>query len=186
MTTMSKGSGVMTAEELIRLPRGRWRYELVRGELREMTPAGHLHGKIAADVLSRMAVFVREHQLGVTYAAETGFYLRRNPDTVRAADASFVGAARLASMTLSPDGYFPGAPDLAIEVISPSDTYSEVDEKVGEWLDAGCLAVVILDPRRKTGTVHRPGGDPVRLAETDVLSLPDLLPGWSLLLGEIW
>jgi Uma2 family endonuclease len=176
----------MTADELIRLPRGRWRYELVRGELRQMTPAGHVHGRVAADVLIRLGAFVREHRLGATYAAETGFYLRRNPDTVRAADASFVAAARLASMALSPDGYFPGAPDLAIEVISPSDTYTEVDEKVGEWLEAGCLAVVILDPRRKTGTVHRPGSDVVRLAETELLALPDLLPGWSLPLGEIW
>jgi Uma2 family endonuclease len=176
----------MTAEELIRLPRGQWRYELVKGELRRMTPAGHLHGKVAADVLSRLAVFVREHGLGVTYAAETGFLLRRAPDTVRAPDASFVAAARLASMQLSPEGYFPGAPDLAVEVISPSDSYSEVEEKVAEWLEAGCLVVVVLDPRRKAGRVQRPATPVVSLTETDYLSINDLLPGWSLSLEEVF
>ena len=85
----------MTAEELLLLPRGTWRYELVDGELRQMTPGGHVHGSIAAEFLGHLAPFVRAHRLGLTYAAETGFPLRRDPDTVRAPDAAFVMAAKL-------------------------------------------------------------------------------------------
>ena len=116
MAPMATGSRLMTADELIRLPRGTWRYELVRGELRQMSPSGHVHGKVAAHVLGRLMPFVEEHNLGETYAAETGFFLRRNPDTVRAPDVAFVTAAKLAATTLSAEGFFPGAPDLAVVV----------------------------------------------------------------------
>ena len=186
MTPMTAGSGLMTAEQLLRLPRGEWRSELVRGELRQMPLAGHVHGRIAADIGGRLFLHVREHRLGVTYAAETGFLLSRAPDTVRAPDASFVTAARLASMTLSAAGYFSGAPDLAIEVISPSDTYSEVEEKVAAWLESGAQVVVTLDPRRKTGKIYRPGSQVVSLTSADHLSVPDLLPGWSVALNELF
>lgn len=176
----------MTADDLLHLPRGRWRYELVRGELRQMSPSGHVHGKVAARALGRLMPFVQEHGLGETYAAETGFLLRRNPDTVRAPDVAFVTAEKLASLSLSPDGFFPGPPDLAVEVVSPSESYSEVEEKVAEWLEAGCRAIVVLDPRRRVATVYRPGVKMTTLASTDHLSLPDLLPGWSLSLDEIF
>lgn len=182
---MTPMTGLMTAEQLLQLPQGQWRYELVRGELRRMSLAGHVHGRIAMAIGARLALFVREHGLGATYAAETGFMLRRAPDTVRAPDASFVTAARLASMTLPPAGYFPGAPDFAIEVISPSDTYTEVEEKVAEWLEAGAQVVVTLDPRRKTGIVYRLG-QVLLLTATDHLTVPDLLPGWSVPLNEIF
>lgn len=81
MTQMSE-SGLMTADELLRLPRGTWRYELVDGALRKMTPAGHVHGRVAAEVGANLTLFVRKQGLGETYAAETGFLLRRGPDTV--------------------------------------------------------------------------------------------------------
>lgn len=186
MGALATGSRLMTAEELLQLPRGRWRSELVRGELRQMSPSGHVHGRTALEVGARLWAFVREHRLGVTYAAETGFLLRRDPDTVRAPDVAFVTNATLAARTVSPEGFFPGAPDLAVEVISPSDSYSEVEEKVAEWLDAGTQVVVVLDPRRKVATVYRSGADTTTLAAADQLSLPDLLPGWSLSLEEIF
>lgn len=176
----------MTAEEVLQLPRGTWRYELVRGELRQMSPAGHVHGEIAARVLIRLGPFVEQAGLGKTYAAETGFLLRRNPDTVRAPDAAFVTAAKLAATTLAPDGFFPGTPDLAVEVVSPSDGDIEVEEKVAEWLDAGTRVVVVLDPRRKAGAVHRRGAEVHSLGPGNHLTLPDLLPGWSLALDELF
>ena len=114
MLPVTSGQPVFTADELLRLPSGRARYELVRGELRVMTPAGHLHGKVAMRVGQLLAAHVDANQLGIAYAAETGFVLSRDPDTVRAPDAAFVTAAHLASVSLSPEGYFPGAPDLAI------------------------------------------------------------------------
>ena len=175
----------MTAEELLRLPSGQWRYELVQGELRRMSPSGHVHGKVAMRIGSRLAVFVNEHRLGETYGAETGCILSRDPDTVRAPDASFVAAARLSQMELPPTGYFPGAPDLAVEVTSPSDSYSEVEEKVATWLEAGCRVVVVLDPQRRAGKLYCGGGEELALAAADTLSVPELLPGWSVRLSDI-
>src|SRR5512145_1455571 len=131
MAAMATGSPVTTAEELLRLTSGTWRYELVRGELRTMTPSGHVHRRVAALVAARLVSFVEEHVLGVVYGAETGFILSRTPDTVRAPDAAFVTRARLDATPLSDEGYFPGALDLAVEVLSPSDRPTEIDEKIG-------------------------------------------------------
>jgi Uma2 family endonuclease len=176
---------LMTAEELLQLPRGSWRYELVRGELYRMSPSGHEHGRVAMRVGARLASFVEARGLGETYAAETGFVLGRSPDTVRAPDASFVSNATL-QRTSPASGFFPGAPDLAIEVISPSDTFTKVEEKVSEWLAAGTKVVVVLDPERRAGRVYRPAGEILTLELEDTLSVPDLLPGWSLPLAEIF
>jgi Uma2 family endonuclease len=186
MASMATGSRLMTAEALIQLPRGQWRYELVRGELRRMSPSGHMHGMVAARVLARLAPFVEQNHMGETYTADAGFLLRRAPDTVRAPDVAFVTAARLATMNLSPTGFFPGAPDLAIEVVSPSDTDREVEEKTAEWLAAGTQVVVIVEPTRRTASVYRPGADVQSFGESDRLTISDLLPGWSLRVQEIF
>ena len=176
----------MTADELLRLPRGRARYELIDGELRTMTPSGHLHGKVAARVARWLVAFVDDHDLGVAYGAETGFMLRRAPDTVRAPDAALVTKERLATMALSPRGYFPGPPDLAIEVLSPSDVPHDVEQKIADWLAAGCRVVVVLDPERAIGRVHRPAVATQLLAMSDSLQIPELLPGWSVSLGDLF
>jgi Uma2 family endonuclease len=176
---------LITAEELLRLPRGTWRYELVSGELRRMAPSGFAHGTVAAEIGARLTTFVREHGLGRGCAAETGFVLRRDPDTVRAPDAAFISTATLERASL-PGGFFPGAPDLAVEVISPSDTYTNVEEKVAEWLAAGTKAVIVLDPRRKAARICRPGGEILMLGPADTLSVTDLLPGLLVPLGDIF
>ena len=176
----------MTADELLRLPRGTWRYELVGGELRRMTPAGHVHGRVAAEVGAELTLFVRRTNLGETYAAETGFLLRREPDTVRAPDAAFVSHERLEAMTLQPEGYFPGPPDLAVEVLSPSDTDRDVTAKIADWLDCGCRAVLVLDPAERAARLHRPGRALGDFTSRDIVTLPDLLPGWSLDLADLF
>ena len=185
MARMATESGVTTAEALIRLPGGRWRYELVDGVLRQMTPAGHVHGKIAARICARLTAFVEEQNLGHAYAAETGFLLRRSPDTVRAPDAAFVSAARLEALALSARGYFPGSPDLAIEVLSPDDAAGAVEAKTADWLTSGCV-VIIIDPVLAIATVHRPGASVVTLRGRDELTVPDLLPGWAVTVGELF
>lgn len=177
---------LMTAQELLELPRGTSRYELLEGELSYMSPAGHNHGKIAARFTAKLLPFVEEQGLGEVYAAETGFLLGKNPDTVRAPDAAFVSAERLADCPPAPEGFFPGAPDLAVEVISPSESYGDVESKVRLWLEAGTRAVVVLDPRRSAATVYRPGGDVQFLTAADALTLNELLPGWSLRLNQIF
>ena len=183
---MTTGSSEMTAEELIRLPRGQHRYELVDGELRVMTPAGHNHGRVAMRIGSRLSVFVEAHDLGQAYAAETGFILRRKPDTVRAPDASFVSHARLLEIGSLPTGFFPGPPDLAIEVISPSDEATPIAEKIADWLTAGCRAIVSIDPDLRQATVHRPDGSVERIDQFSILTVSEVLPGWSVALLDIF
>jgi Uma2 family endonuclease len=137
---MSTTIQATTAKELLRMPDDGFRYELVRGELRKMSPAGHRHGRIAGNITSSLGLHVVANKLGRVYVADTGFLISSDPDTVRAPDVAFVSQKRLDEVG-DVEGYWPGAPDLVVEVISPGDTYTEVEEKVLEWLEAGALMV---------------------------------------------
>ena len=150
-----------------------------------MAPAGHVHGEYAMSIGAPLAIHVKTNGLGKVYAAETGFQLESNPDHVRAPDAAFVRRQRVEEVQDEP-GFFPGAPDLAIEVISPSDLYTEVDEKVADWLDAGTIAVILVDPRRRVVKLHRSMTDVVVLNEEDTLDVDDVVPGWQMPVGEIF
>ena len=165
---------VSTAEELLALPDDGWRYELVRGELRRSMPAGYGHGKVAARIGRLVGNHVEQHELGDVLAAGTGFVIERGPDTVRAPDASFVSAARLPADAVW--GFGELAPDLAVEVLSPSDTATEVLDKVLQWLEAGVRLVWVLDPRRRTVSVHTPDRHVRVLIEGEVLDGGDVLP----------
>jgi Uma2 family endonuclease len=181
---MAVQSQLITAEDLLRMPADGFRYELVRGELRKMTPAGHQHGRIAINITTPLAQHVRAHNLGVVYAAETGFRLATDPDTVRAPDVAFIRRDRVEAVG-DTEGYWPGAPDLAVEVISPSDTYTEVEEKIFDWLDAGVRLVIAANPRQHTVTVYRSRADIVLLTEDDTLD-GDVVPGWILPVREVF
>jgi Uma2 family endonuclease len=174
---MSTTTQLMTAEELLSLPRGQSRHELIEGELRQMSPAGHGHGKIAARLGAELFRHVEENDLGEVYAAETGFKLKSEPDTVRAPAAAFVRRARVEEVG-DTQGYFPGAPDLAVEVMSPGDKVSEVEEKVEEWLGAGVSLVWIISPKLRTVTVYRSPNDVTTLTEKDVLDGEQIVPGF--------
>ena len=175
----------MTADELLRMPDDGFRCELVKGELRKMVPAGNEHGQLALRLAWRLAQYVEANKLGVTYAAETGFILALDPDTVRAPDVAFVRRERLEEVG-EVEGYWPGAPDLAVEVISPSDNYSEVEGKVADWLEAGTRMVVVVDPRRRKVTVHRSASDIRVLGIGEVLEGGEVVPGWKLPLEELF
>jgi Uma2 family endonuclease len=110
-----------TANDLLQMPDDGFRYELVRGELTKMSPAGNKHGRFAANITGSLVPHVKANKLGAVYAAETGFWLASEPDTVRAPDVAFVSQKRLDEVG-DVDGFWPGAPDLVVEVISPSDT----------------------------------------------------------------
>ena len=182
---MATTTKLMTAEELLEMPDDGFRYELVRGELVKMPPAGHMSSFREMLIGSHLTVYVRENRLGRAYGASGGFRLESDPDTVLAPDAAFVRQERV-EVVGDGDGYFPGAPDLAVEVISPSDRYTEVDEKVAEWLAAGTLMVVVVNPRNRTVRVHRPTTDSVLLTEEDTLDGGDVVPGWRLPLADIF
>ena len=175
----------MTAEELLNMPDDGFRYELVREELRKMPLAGHVHGEYTASIGASLGTHVKANRLGKVYAAGTGFKLESNPDHIRAPDAAFVRRERAEAVGDAP-GYFPGAPDLVIEVVSPSDRYAEVDEKVSDWLDAGAQAVVVVNPRGKVVRVHRSLTDVVVLTESDTLDVSDIVEGWQMPVGEIF
>src|SRR4051794_12868685 len=176
---------LMTADELFCLPHDGMRHELVRGELRTMPPGGWGHGKKSVKAVVSLALHVEAHGLGEVATNEPGFLLTRSPDTVRAPDVAFVRAERL--LEADPErGYYPGAPDLAVEVISPNDLYDEVDEKVGEWLEYGTLMVLVVNPRRRTVAVHRPGRDVRVLGVNDTIDGEDVVPGWTLALRDLF
>jgi len=175
----------MLAEELLNMPEDGFRYELVRGELKKMTPAGNEHGKITVKVTWRLAQHVEANQLGTVYAAETGFLISRDPDTVRAPDVAFVSRSRLEEVGVV-EGYWPEAPDLVVEVISPNDNYSEVEEKVFDWLEAGTRMVVVVNPRQRTATTYRSSTDIRVFKEGEVLDGADVVPGWQLEIAELF
>jgi Uma2 family endonuclease len=176
---------LVTAEDLLRMPRDGWRYELVEGELRRMPPPGFQHGAIAGEISGRLYGHVHAHDLGVVPAAETGFKLRSDPDTVRAADVSFVSRERLAATPFEEEGYFPGAPDFVVEVVSPSDSFADVQEKVYLWLASGAKLVLVVLPQQRSCFAYRPGAPVSRLGPSDTLDAADAVPGWSLDLSEI-
>ncbi len=175
----------MTAEELLELPDDGFRYELVRGELRKMSPAGSEHGMIAAEILGSLYQHIKAHDLGRVFAAETGFKIAENPDTVRAPDVAFVSRERVAEIGRS-DGYFPGAPDLAAEVISPNDSYADVQEKVAEWLRAGARMVLVVDTRKRAVMVYRSLQAFAILSESDAIEGDDVVPGWTLPVADLF
>ncbi|HEV2704580.1 MAG TPA: Uma2 family endonuclease [Pyrinomonadaceae bacterium] len=171
-------SQLMTADELLKLPRGRLRYELVNGELRQMSPAGHNHGRIAARLTGALVRYVEEHELGEVYAAETGFLLRREPDTVLAPGVAYVARERADAVGES-RGYFPSAPELAVEVLSPSDTVRETEEKVSAWLEYGTKLIWVVSPKLRHVTVYRSLTDIEVLTENDSLDGERVVPGFS-------
>ena len=183
---MATTATLMTAAELLAMPDDGFHfYELVKGELITMPPAGGEHGAIGIRAVVRIGVIVEANDLGVVFNADTGFIISTDPDTVRAPDVSFVRKERISADGI-PRGFFPGAPDLAVEVISPSDSYTEVAEKVAQLLDAGTLLVVLIDPRTRTITLRHQSGETTTLGEADTLTLGDVLPGFECAVGDLF
>ena len=175
----------MTAEELWRMSADDMRHELVNGELRTMAPAGFGHGIVGSRLLRKLLDYVEGHHLGVILNADTGFVLRRNPDTLRAPDVAFVKAARVPTGSRA-EKFFEGAPDLAVEIVSPSDTVDDLEEKISDYLATGCLLVWVVRPKAKTITIHRSGNNPIILRENDQLSGEDVIAGFVCRVGDIF
>lgn len=182
---MSVVQQIVTADDLLHMPDDGFRYELVRGELRKMAPAGEEHSLITMDVASSLRQHVRAHNLGRVYAAETGFKISTKPDTVRAPDVAFVRRERIEATGVV-KGYREGAPDLVVEVISPGDLYTEVEDKVADWLDAGTRMVIVVNPRKRSVKMYRASSDIKLLNENDTLDGGDVVPGWTLPVRELF
>jgi Uma2 family endonuclease len=174
----------LSADDLAALPDDR-RYDLIAGELIEMSPASAKHGRYAQDLGFFIDSHVREHSLGTVFAAETGFLLARDPDTVLAPDVAFVRADRLPPEETW-KGFLSLAPELVVEVISPSDTVSQVLEKVLTYLDAGVQMVITVDPQRTAITVYGQDRAARILTISDTLETGDVLPGFRLPLADLF
>ena len=179
MTTQA----LMTAEALWLLPDDGNRHELISGELRTMPLSGEVHGGIAAIFSAYLTMHVLAQRLGRVFAAGTGFLVATDPDTVLAPDVAFVRAERLGTAS---NGYRRGVPDLAVEIVSPNDRYTEVDEKVASWLDHGTRMVVVVNPRRRALAVHRSAVAVRQLTIEDRLDGEDVVPGWSLSVRDLF
>jgi Uma2 family endonuclease len=174
---MAQETRILTADELFHLPDdGYHRYELVEGRLLTMAPAGSLHGIVASRLHVAVANHVDEHRLGVVMSADTGFKLESDPDTVRAPDVAFIARERIPAGGI-PSTFWAGAPDLAIEVLSPTDRRSYVNKKIEQYLRLGVRQIWFVEPSSRRVTIHRPDQAVQVLHESDTLEGADLLPG---------
>ena len=179
-----KGAALFTADDILKLG-DIGRCELLEGRLTMMSPAGARHGRVAMRIGRRLAQHVEAKALGEVSAAETGFVIERNPDTVRAPDVGFVAASRIPSSG-APDSFWPFAPDLAVEVVSPSDGWAEVVRKAHAWLNAGTTLVWIVDPETRTVHVYRKSHDVRELTDDGVLDGGDVVPGFAVPVRELF
>ena len=174
---------LLTAADLLALPDDDYRYELVRGELIRRSLPGFSHGRTVVLVASRLGHFIETHNLGAILGA-SGYHLEWGPDTVRAPDVSFISAERLPPDEL-PHGYLMLAPDLAVEVLSPSERPGMRREKMRDYFAAGTRLVWEIDPAQRTITVYRSAHDGTTLAATDELTGAEVLPGFACRVGEL-
>ena len=179
---MSTSIHSMTADELAKLNDWSHRFELIKGELLTMSPAGEEHGAVTMRLSALLYFHVTANNLGVLRAAETGFKLESNPDTVLAPDISFIAHDRAGTPV---PGFRRGAPDLAVEVISPSETKPEVERKTTLWLELGAKSVWNVNPRKRTVEVNRTDGEKKLFHETDEL-VDDTIPRFRVKVSEIF
>lgn len=175
---------VYTAADLERLSAQGHHYELVKGELREMAPPGGTHGSSTSRLSLLVGYVIFDRELGETFAAETGFLVSRNPDTVLAPDFAFVAKDRLPNPL--PRSYVPVVPDIVLETRSPNDTKREVAEKVQQWLALGVRLVWELNPQTRTLTVYRLNRMPRPLGEDDTLDGEEVLPELSIPIARLF
>lgn len=176
---------LITADELFMMPNTKRGCELVRGRLIKYMPTGMIHGIVATQIGQALSNFVRANNLGIVLAAETGFYIFQTPDTVRAPDSAFVGSDKLAKHGIT-EKFFPDAPDLTVEVVSPSDRKKDIEEKVKDYLSAGVKLVWIIYPQNRIAAVYRQNNIVSILREDDEFDGEEFLPNFRLALSELF
>ena len=187
---MSTTTRLITADELLVMPPydengNQCRFELIRGELKVMSLGKPLHGIICARIGSALFRFVEANDLGMAFGAETGFVVEHDPDSVLGVDASFVSHERLATVE-SFEKYFPFAPDLAVEVLSPGNTRREMEEKIAMYFAAGARAVWVFDPKKRTAAAYTSPSEVLVLSEHEKFDGGEVLPGFTLDLAKLF
>ncbi len=174
----------VTGDELLRMP-GLDACELVAGRVVRMTPTSPARGRIEVNVAAALKQFVRTRNLGVVMAGEVGVFTRRNPDTVRAPDVLYLSRERDARRR-RPHGFLDVAPELVVEILSPTDRPDPLRRKLGEYLAAGVRVVWVIDPATRTVQIHHDGGEPVSLEVGAVVTGEDVLPGFEMPVDDIF
>jgi Uma2 family endonuclease len=183
---MPTTTALLSAEEFLLLP-GDEPCDLVRGEIRPMTRGTWTHTRVARNAFLLLHAFVAPRRLGECVPDNAGFRLTTagaTRGTVRSPDAAFIRAERVPS--IPPSGWIPGAPDLAVEVLSPSDGASELQEKLDDYFAAGTSAVWVIDTRRRTVEAHTPDAPVRRLREGDALDGASVLPDFRCAVAELF
>lgn len=176
---------LITAEQLARMPQYEHGYELVAGELRKMSPIRRTHGLVETRLGAKLWAHVEQHGLGEVQVGEPGFIVARDPDTVLAPDIAFIGKGRVPA-DAADEGFQPGAPDIAVEILSPGDRLTEARKKANTWLDAGSAMVWLVNPGRRTVTVFRHSAEPKTLTEADELDGEEGVPGFRCPVAELF
>jgi Uma2 family endonuclease len=181
MPTLTK---TWTEEELLALPKDDGKYELVDGELERMPPARPEHGKTTISLGSEVCIFVKKHKLGYCYDGQTGFWMKSG--NLRSPDISFIPTARAKTLERDSQAFYKGAPDLAIEVLSPTERPKATAGKLKDYFESGTrLAWVVNNPTR-TVRVHRDAQNFTLLRIGDTSDGEDVLPGFKLPLAELF
>lgn len=172
------------SDDLLDLPKDGFRYEIVRGELRKKMPSGILHALIAGRIAGLLSGFIRQRRLGEILTAEPGFKLSLTPETLRVPDVSFMRMDKFLQIK-NLDKFYSGAPNLAVEVISPSETFQDVQEKIEDYLASGVEMIWIVRPKQTTITVYRPQHELTVLRIGDSLDGADVIPGFTCSVEDI-
>lgn len=172
-----------TEEELLALPSD-GKHELVDGELVFMSPAGGFHGRVSSRLGGRLTVFVEDRGLGGVYDGQTGFWMKSG--NLRAPDVSFVAQEKLDKLGASPEGFFKFAPDLAVEVLSPSESMKDMQGKIDDYFASGTRLVWVLIPRIKGARIFHERKRSKLLRADESLSGEDVVPGFSIRLSDLY
>ena len=182
MTTHKRA---LTAEDLLKIPDRGQRYELLDGDLVEMSPTNHTHARLMTKVASALHLYVEAHDLGEVLSGDPGIILRRNPDRVRAPDVCFIARNRVPPES-SPYGFIEVVPDLVIEIVSPNDTPTEVQAKIEEWLRAGARLVWAAYPDTRSIVAHRGVHSHRVYTESDILDGDPVLPVFTYPVADLF
>jgi Uma2 family endonuclease len=151
--------------------------ELINGRIVPMTPTGDEHGAVETNIAAELRAFVLEHNLGKVRSGEVGIYVRRNPDTVRAADVLYISNERYAQK--GPSAFLDVSPDLVVEILSPSDPWTDVTQKLRDYFTIGVRMVWVVDPKARSIYAYRSPTEIREFTENDTLPGDDILPGFS-------
>lgn len=176
---------VWTDEAFMALPDDGHRYEIVNGELVDMGNSGALHGYVCSLLLAALMNYILPKKLGVILDSSTAFKMKN--DNKRSPDIAFFAKERLQGMEELPSGFLEGAPDLAVEVLSPGNTVEEIDEKIAEYFENGSRLVWVISPNQHYVLVYRSAQEPDRLLKSiDFLDGEDVIPGFTLAVADLF